>query len=101
MTTFYHGTSEDSADLIKENGFSTELVFVTPRKDIAEEYGEEVIKVSIDNDDLLVDLDMAGAVGMSVEEANAYLSNDDWEISDYINQGYSLCAKVGSVKVVK
>lgn len=100
MTIFFHGTSEDSVDLIKENGFSTELVFVTPRKDIAEEYGEEVISVSIDKDDLLVDLDMPGAVGISVDVANAYLNNDDWDISDYINQGYSLCAKAESVRVV-
>lgn len=99
MATFFHGTSEESAIEIRENGFSTEMVFITPRKDIAEEYGEEVIAVSIDTDDLMVDLDMAGAIGMSVDEANAYLDNEEWDINDYINAGYSLCAKTEFVTV--
>lgn len=99
MATFFHGTSEESAIAIKENGFSTEMVFITPRKDIAEEYGEEVVSVSVDVDDLMIDLDMAAAAGMSVDEANAYLDNDGWDINDYINAGYSLCAKSDSVTV--
>ncbi|WP_281083928.1 hypothetical protein [Klebsiella quasivariicola] len=101
MTAFFHGTSEDSATEIKENGFSTEMVFFTPRKDVAEEYGEEVVAVYVDTDDLMIDLDMAGATGMSVDEANAYLNNEEWDINNYINAGYSLCAKVENVRVAK
>jgi hypothetical protein len=104
MTIFFHGTSEESAIEIKENGFFTEMVFITPSKDVAEEYacGEEVITVSVnDVDNLLIDLDIAGAKGMTVDEANSYLNNEDWDINDYINAGYSLCVKAEFVTILQ
>lgn len=96
---FYHGTSESSAKEIKLNGFNTELVFVTPRKEIAEDFGKIVISVEINEENILVDLDSSGAIGLDVENANAYTGNEDWSINDYIENGYSLCARPEHISI--
>ncbi|MEL7628714.1 hypothetical protein AAGW04_06875 [Pectobacterium aroidearum] len=94
----FHGTTEEAKELIEQHGFNTDLVFLTPRKDVAEDYGYEVVDVNVDEENLLIDLDMPGAIGVSVETANAYTGND-WTIDEYIDAGHSVCAKTEHVSI--
>jgi hypothetical protein len=89
MAKFFHGTTEENAAVIESCGFLRGPVFVSPSRDAAESYGDVVIEVFINENDLMIDLDMPGASLIDVETANGYLGND-WAISDYIENGYSV-----------
>ena len=96
MTTVYHGTSKSAAETIRSSGKITGPVFLTPRREIAASYGEEIIEVQVSEDDLMIDLDLPGGRLLSVESANDY-SDRDWTIGEYIKAGHS----VGLVDAVK
>ena len=96
MTTLYHGT--EKVDQIIENGFNTELVFLTPSLEMALEYGADVVEVEVLDSDLLIDLDQS-ASGVSVETANIYYG-EDRSISDYISIGHSVCCASQCIKSV-
>lgn len=93
----YHGTSEEAATAIKASGQINGPAYFTPRKDIAEDFGEVALKVNVPKSDLGIDLDMPGGRLLSVEEANGLTGNDGWTIDDYLRAGHS----VGSMKPVK
>lgn len=95
----YHGTA--SKDEIIESGFNTEWVFLTARRDVAEDYGFDVVEVSVSDDDLFVDLDVAGAIGVTVESANAMTGNQYETAAEYAENGYSVCTKSSSVMSVR
>lgn len=91
--TLYHGTNEIGYNAIQESGFLRGPVFLTPRKDIADEYGGDsdfTIKVSIPADKLKIDFDLPGQRLLTVDEANDYSGNDGWTIDDYIADGASV-----------
>ena len=95
----YHGTA--SKEEIIDSGFNTEWVFMTARKDVAEDYGLDVVEVSVCDDDLFVDLDVAGAIGITVESANAITGNDYESAAEYAQSGYSVCVLAKSIISVK
>ena len=95
----YHGTV--SKEEIIESGFNTDWVFLAARKDVAEDYGFDVVEVSVSDDDLLVDLDVAGAIGVTVESANAMTGNEYETAAEYAENGYSVCVLASSVLSVK
>ena len=87
----YHGTNAEGFAGIQRDGVINGPVFLTPRKDVAIEYGgDHAIEVGILEDDLLIDLDLPGARLLTVDEANDYLGNDGWSISKYLDEGYSV-----------
>ena len=90
MATYFHGTA--AKEEIIEHGFNTEIVFLTSRKDVAEDYGFDVVEVAVDEEHLMVDLDSAGAVGVGFEMANAMTGNDYESAAEYAANGYSVCA---------
>lgn len=89
MATYFHGSA--AKEEIIESGFNTELVFLTARRDVAEDYGFDVVEVTVDEEHLMVDLDISGAVGVSFETANAMTGNDYESASEYAANGYSVC----------
>ena len=95
----YHGTA--SKDEIIESCFNTEWVFLTSRRDVAEDYGFDVVEVSVSSDDLFVDMDVAGAIGVTVEAANAMTGNQYETAAEYAKEGYSVCVLAKSVLSVK
>lgn len=87
----YHGTDEAGFEGITSEGVIRGPAYFTPREDVAFDYSAgEVVKASIDPDDLKIDLDMPGGALMSIEDANRHLDKDDWTIRDYIDNGYSV-----------
>ena len=98
MITLFHGTQ--SKNEIIENGFNTELVFLTARKEIAEDYGFEIVSVIVDEDDLLIDLDQQGAIGLTFEQANMMTGNDFSCAGDYLDAGFSVCVAAKNIKRV-
>ena len=95
MSTYFHGTA--AKDEIIYAGFNTSMVFLTSRRDVAEDYGFDVIEVCVNDDDLLIDLDQAGAVGVSVATANCMTGNDFESAREYAENGYSVCVKSENV----
>lgn len=89
LTRLYHGTDEAAFKAINDEKRMSGPVFFTPRKEIAEQYGENLIEANIPVDKLKIDLDLAGARLLNVDDANLYLDKD-WDISDYIDAGYSV-----------
>jgi uncharacterized protein YuzE len=98
MITLFHGTTA-KAEIIK-GGFNTELVFLTARMEVAEMYAEEVVSVVVDEDDLLIDLDQPGAIGLKVEQANRMTDNDFSCAEDYLDAGFSVCIATKNIKRV-
>lgn len=99
-TVLYHGTSPESADEILKDGFAFK-VFMTPRREIANDYGSgSVLDLYAKRNKLEIDLDLPGGRTLSVDDANGYLGNDGWTISDYINSGYSVAADPSSIRSV-
>ena len=94
----YHGTNEEAKKEILLNGFFTDYVFLTPDKNAAEDYGDEIIEVYVDEDNLLIDFDYEGK-GVEVSFANEITCQPDWTIKDYINANYSVCAKKEFIKL--
>ena len=76
-------------------------MFLTARRDVAEDYGFDVVEVSVSDDDLFVDLDVAGAIGVTVESANSMTGNQYETAAEYAENGYSVCAKSSSVMSVR
>ena len=99
MINLYHGTSAKQE--ILNSGFNTALVFLTSRIDVAESYADEVVIVSVDADDLLIDLDQQGAIGLTVSQANLMTDNYFSCAEQYLDAGYSVCVKAENVKLVK
>ena len=95
----YHGTA--SKDEIIESGFNTEWVFLTARRDVAEDYGFDVVEVIVSDDDLFVDLDVAGAIGVTVESANAITGNYYESAAEYAQNGFSVCVLAKNIASVK
>ena len=98
MITLFHGTTAKS-EIIKD-GFNTEFVFLTPRLEVAEMYADDVVSVVVDQDDLLIDLDQAGAIGLTVDEANYMTGNDFSCADDYLDAGFSVCIAAKNIKRV-
>ena len=91
--TLYHGTNSEGFEGIQKDGVINGPVFLTPRKEAADEYGgdpEKTIKVKIPRELLKVDFDLPGQKLLSVEDANVYSGNEGWDISDYLANGYSV-----------
>lgn len=90
----YHGTTIENAAAIRACGFINGPVFLTPDYNTAADYsceGEgEVISVSVDADDLMIDLDMPGAMLLTVEQACSYLGEEVRDINWFIRNGYSV-----------
>lgn len=95
----YHGTNLEGKEQIVKNGFFTDLVFLTPSESSAEEYGCEIIIVEVDEDDLMIDFDLPGSIGVCVETANQITGQSNWTITDYINNDYNLCVKKELIKI--
>jgi len=64
--------------------------YFTPRKDIASQYGNEVITATIPEDKLKIDFDLPGGKLLNIEDANKYLGVENWNINDFIDNGYSV-----------
>lgn len=89
----FHGTTAQAAEEIVASGFLRGPVFLTARRDVAEDYAGygEVIVVHVADGDLMVDLDMPGARLLSVADAAAYLGEDSaTNIEWFIERGYSV-----------
>ena len=98
MVTLFHGTT--ARDEIINEGFNTELVFLTSRMEVAEMYADDVVSVVVDEDDLLIDLDQAGAIGLTIEQANQMTGNDFSCAEDYLDAGFSVCILAKNIKQV-
>lgn len=98
MKTLFHGTAAKSE--ILKDGFNTELVFLTSRMEVAEMYADEFVSVVVDEDDLLIDLDQPGAIGLTVEQANRMTDNDFSCADDYLDAGFSVCIAAKNIKRV-
>jgi len=46
--------------------------------------------VNVPKTALKIDLDLPGGKLLSVEEANGYLDNPDWNLDDYLGRGFSV-----------
>ena len=99
MTTLFHGTNARN-EIINE-GFNTDTVFLTARADVAEMYADDVVSVVVDEDDLLIDLDLAGARGLTICQANQMTGNDFSCVDDYLDAGFSVCVLTKNIKQVK
>ncbi|MBB5221076.1 hypothetical protein HNP73_000997 [Amaricoccus macauensis] len=82
-------------DGIRDAGEISAPAFFTPRRDLAEGYGEHVIEAEVPEGDLLVDLDMPGARLMSPEDAAA--SPDGTASPDRANRYMALLKRMGAV----
>lgn len=93
--TLYHGTSTENLTAIQQTGMLYGPVFLTPRKDVAAQYADEdaIIEVCVDANKLMIDFDLPGEKLLTVEEANEYDDNPDWDIYDYLDAGYSVGLK--------
>lgn len=98
MKTLFHGTTAKSE--ILKDGFNTELVFLTSRMEVAEMYADDFVSVVVDEDDLLIDLDQPGAIGLTVEQANRMTDNDFYCADDYLDAGFSVCIAAKNIKRV-
>ena len=87
----YHGTNKSGKAGIDSDKKINGPAYFTSQKSVADDYGSgEVVSVSIDRDDLMVDLDLTGGRLLNVEAANEYLGNDGWTIDDYLEKGISV-----------
>ena len=89
----FHGTSESAGKDIMASGIINGPVFLTPSREMAENYGECVIEVEVSEDDLMIDFDLPGQRILDVESANSYTGNCDYDISDYIYNDQSVAVK--------
>lgn len=96
----FHGTTAENADAIKSCGFINGPVFMTPNYSTAADYAGdgEVIEVTVDNDELMIDLDLPGAMLLTVDDACQYLDEEDRDIYWFIKNGYSV-GVIGSVSI--
>lgn len=90
MIQLFHGTDDEGLAGITAAGAIRGPVFLTPRRDVAEAYAPNVITVQVDESDLMIDCDLPGQLLLTVDEANGYLGNDGWTISDYLRNGQSV-----------
>ena len=98
MITLFHGTT--AREQIINEGFNTEFVFLTSRIEVAEMYADDVVSVVVDQDDLLIDLDQACAIGLTVDEANCMTGNIFSCAEDYLDAGFSVCVSSKNIKKV-
>ena len=75
------------------------MVYLLADKGRAEDYGDDVVAVRVQDDDLLIDLDMPGAVGVDVETANAITGNEFDCASEYAAAGFAVCAHTHDVTI--
>lgn len=90
LVRLYHGTDEVGAAGINEKGLIEGPVFLTPRKEIAEEYGEHVFSVEVPAKELGVDFDLPGARILDFDEAKRYAEKEWEDIYDAIDEGVSV-----------
>jgi hypothetical protein len=65
--TLYHGTTEENAEQINNDGFIRAPAYFTPKKENAGDYGEVIFELDIDVD--LLNIDNESYDGIDVEEA--------------------------------
>jgi len=93
MSRLYHGTDEAGYAGIRQTGRIKSRgigVFFTPDRNMAEEYGDFVVEVNVDDAELMIDCDLPGQTLRTVGDANEYLENVDWTIDDYLSAGHSV-----------
>lgn len=90
----FHGTI--AKEEIIASGFNTELVFLCASRSDAEAFGD-VVEVWVDDDALMVDLDIPGARGVSVETANLMTDETFESARDYAEAGYAVCVPASAV----
>lgn len=90
--TLYHGTASDSIPEIAQGGMLRGPVYLTPRREVAEDYsgGESVIQVRVPESEIKIDLDLPGGRLLTVDEANRNLDREGWTLEDYIDDGSSV-----------
>lgn len=98
LVTLYHGTNDEGHAGISHDKLISGQVSMTPRKEIARQFGEHIITARVPKGDLLIDLDLPRARLLTVEEANGYgkatgLDTDGWTIDDWLRKGYSVGVK--------
>lgn len=96
LITLYHGTDADGYSGITEDGFISGPVFLTPDKEMAENYspdGTDPIELLIPAEHLKVDFDLAGGRVLDIEQANSYTGNDGWSIEDYLDRRNSVAVE--------
>jgi len=87
----YHGTTPEAYDEIMQSGILNAPVYMTPRKDIAEQYGDNVVSVMVDENALGIDLDLPSGKLLSAEDAASYLERPDLKtVQDFIDAGFSV-----------
>ena len=64
--------------------------YFSPDRNKAKTYGDDVVEVNVPKTALKIDLDLPGGKLLSVEEANGYLDNPDWNLDDYLGRGFSV-----------
>lgn len=90
LLRLFHGTSADSAAQIERDGYIRGPAFFSPRREVANGYGETVIEAMIPKDRLKIDFDLPGARLLAVDEANGYAERHGWTIDDWIRFGQSV-----------
>lgn len=93
LVRLYHGTSEEGL-----KGITTEGVFrgyMSPRQDVARDYGDQILELYVPKKYLHIDFDNAGSRAIPLEEANEYakamgIHDGDWDIDDYLRGGWSV-----------
>ncbi|VFR81349.1 hypothetical protein RAN3_2562 [plant metagenome] len=90
MIELFHGTDDAGLAGIIAAGAIRGPVFLTPRRDMAEEYAPNVVAVRVDEDSLMIDADLPGQNLLTVQEANDHFGNDGWSIRDYLRAGQSV-----------
>ena len=93
LITLYHGTDEAGSASITSDGKIEGPVFLTPRRDIAEQYGENVIEVKVPSSELGVDFDLGGSRILDFDDAVSYGDKEWLDIHDAVSEGQSVATK--------
>jgi hypothetical protein len=90
----FHGTTKAALSEIRRSGVLEGPVFLTPRKEVAEDYAGDdgvVLEVEVEKELLLLDFDFAGAQLISLEDANVYTESEgDKSIDEWLEEGQSV-----------
>lgn len=98
LVDLFHGTTPEAFESINEQGILNGPAYFTPRRSIAEDYGDldSILEVRLPSGELMVDLDLPGGQLLPPQAAAGFLdwpSPDDATIEDFIDGGYSVGVK--------
>ena len=95
----YHGTDAEAAEQIEEQGFDTDMVFMTATREAAEGFGDgTVVECYVSESDIRIDFDHPGQATSTVAEANVY-ANSTKTVSEWLESHHAFAAPADSVEV--